>query len=182
MDFTIKERKFSFTAEYDFTAGGVSYSARKAFFSFNDHLEITSDTGQVAATVQGSFSPIRSKHDFTFGDGRMYHFECAQLWKRVFTCTGQGESYTLYEHKGLRCSVFRDERQIAAFTKNRIVYGKGNQYAVLMDSDADPLLVACMVLSISMAEDNSEDQNTVTFNVGNLGPEARPFDASWQPR
>ncbi|MDE3199852.1 MAG: hypothetical protein KGN79_02935, partial [Acidobacteriota bacterium] len=79
MEFIIKEQKLSFTAEYDFTAGGITYAARKAFFSFSDHLEITEASGKLAATVQGTFSPLRSKHGFTFSDGRSYHFECAQI-------------------------------------------------------------------------------------------------------
>lgn len=182
MEFTIVENKFSFTAEYGFVAGGSAYTARKAFFSFNDHLEIADNTGHVVATVQGSFSPLRSKHDFTLADGRTYHFECAQIWKRVFICAGAGESYTIYEHKGLRCSIFRDERQVAAFSKNRFVLGKGNEYEIRMDADADALLIACMVLSISLAEDNGDDRSTATIDLGNLGPEARPFDESWEPR
>lgn len=182
MDITIKEHKFSFTAEYDIAAGGMFYSARKAFFSFNDHLEIKNNTDHVVATVQGTFSPLHAKHDFTFADGRTYHFECRELWKHVFVCLGQGESYTLYEHKGLRCSIFRDDRQIAAFTKNRVVFASGNEYDVRADSDADALLIACMVLSISMTEDGDDGQNTVIIDIGNIGPEARPFDEAWQPR
>lgn len=182
MDITIKERKFSFTAEYDILAGETRYSARKVFFSFVDHLEVKNNTDHVVATVQGSFSPLRSKHDFALSDGRMYHFECAQLWKRVFTYDGQGENYTLYEHKGLRSSIFRDERQVAAFARNRVVLGSGNQYTVRADSDADALLIICMVLSISMAEDTGDDRNTVTVDFGNIGSEARPFDESWEPR
>lgn len=181
MNFTIKEHKFSFTAEYDFVAGGAAYSARKAFFSLNDHLEIKDAADQVVATVQGTFSPLRSKHDFALENGRTYHFECAQLWKRVFTCTSENESYTLYEHRGLRCSIFRGEEQVAAFTKNRFILGKGNEYDIRMSAGIDPLLIACMVLSISMAEDN-DGQDTATIDFGNLGPEAQPYDESWRPR
>jgi hypothetical protein len=40
------------------------------------------------------------------------------------------ETFRLYAHKGLNYSAFQNDVQIAAFTKNRIVVGKGNQYDV----------------------------------------------------
>jgi len=57
-----------------------------------------------------------------------------------------------------------------------VVLASGNEYDVRADSDADALLIACMVLSISMTEDGNDGQNTVTIDIGNIGPEARPFD------
>lgn len=181
LNVTIQERKISFTSEYDITAPGASYYARKAFFSFNDHLELQEQGGHVVAVVQGSFSPLEEKHDFKLSDGRDFHFRCAALWKRVFLCIGADASYTLYEHKGLRCSIFREDRQVAAFQKNRVVFGKGNEYEIQMDSDADLLVIVCMVLTMNMAEDNDKD-STVTVDLGRIGPEARQFDEAWEPR
>lgn len=181
MDITIQERKVSFTAEYDITTPDATYTARKAFFSLNDHLELQNAEGRVVATIQGSFSPLRDKHDFTFADGRTYLFECQKVWKQVYTCEGNGEHYTLYTHRGLQYSVFRDDRQIAAFEKNRIVWGNGNEFQVRMDSDADLILLICLVLTVN-SEDDSNQGNSLTIDLGSIGPEDRPFDEAWQPR
>lgn len=181
MDIAIKERKLSFTAEYDITAPDATYYARKAFFSLNDHLELQEAGGRVVATIQGSFSPLRDKHEFTFTDGRIYHFECEKVWKQVYTCEGNGEHYTLYQHKGLCYSIFRDDRQIAAVEKNSVVWVNGNEYQVRMDSDADLMLVVCLVLTINSEDDNNQG-NTLTIDFGSIGPEDRPFDENWQPR
>jgi hypothetical protein len=81
----------------------------------------------------------------------------------------------------LKYSIFHQDRQIAAFTKNRLVVGKGNQYEIRMDADASAILVLCLVLTVNSAE-YDDDDNTVTINLGNIGPEARPFDRSWEPR
>jgi hypothetical protein len=81
----------------------------------------------------------------------------------------------------LNRSIFRGDRQIAAYSKNRISFGKGNEYAIRMDSDADLTLILRMVLGLSMSEDN-DDQQTVNIDFGNLGPEGRPFDESWEPK
>jgi hypothetical protein len=103
------------------------------------------------------------------------------VWKRVFSCAGNGQSYVLYEHHGLRYSIFENEQQIASFLKNRVVWGNGNRYDVRMNSDADLLLVVCMVLTINSIEQYS-GQSGATVDLGNLGPEGRPYDETWVPK
>jgi len=76
----------------------------------------------------------------------------------------------LYEHKGLRYSIFDGDSQIAAFTKNRVVIGSGNEYDIQMNDDADLPLVISMVLTVNTAE-NDSDKATVTVDLGNIGPE-----------
>ena len=181
MNVTIQERKVSFAAEYDITAPAAVYYAKKAFFSLTDHLELQETGGNVVATIQGAISPLEHKHDLTLSDGRRYHMRCAEIFRRVYLCDGNLESYSLYEHKGLRCSIFREDRQVAAFTKNRVVFAQGNRYEIRIDSDADLVLILCMILTVSLSEDNNND-STVTFDLGNIGPEARPFSEDWQPR
>lgn len=181
MNVTVCEHSFSLTSEYDISAPGETYSARKTIFSFTDKLTLTTAGGREVARIEGEISPLRHKHEFFLSDGRHYHFECEKIWKQVFTCQGNGELYHLYQHKGLNYSIFKGDRQIAAFTKNRVVLGKGNEYDVRMDSDADLIVVLCMVLTINTAEHDNDD-STVTIDFGSIGPQERPFDTEWEPR
>jgi uncharacterized protein YxjI len=183
VDISIQERKFSFTSEYDISAPGTSYYAKKAYFSFNDRLQLQSSEGRILAKIRGYFSPFRNKHDFNIvEDGRSYRFWCEKIWKQTYVCEGNGEPFHLYEHKGLKYSIFQNDRQIAAFVKNRIVFGNGNKYEIRMDSDADLIVVLCMVLAINSSEEDNNNGTSVTIDLGNVGPEDRPFDASWEPR
>jgi len=177
---TVCERMISMTPEYDITAPGADYYARKAFFALNDHLELKDGEGKVIATIQGFFSLIRDKHEFQLADGRVYQYQRKQLWRPVDVCEGNGEQYLIYEHRGLKCSVFHDDRQITAFEKNRVALGNGNEYEIRMDSDADVIVILCIVLTMNSADDSNKE--TVTIDFGNIGPEARPFDESWEPR
>jgi uncharacterized protein YxjI len=181
VDVTIQEPKFSFRSEYDISAAGSNCYAWKAFFSFRDKLQIQAEDGRVLARIRGHFSFIRMKHDFEFSDGRIYRFRCEKFWRGVFRCEGNQECFRLYQHKGLRYSIFQDERQIAAFSKNRVTIGKGNRYDIQMDADADLVVLLCLVLTVNTAE-NADNKATVTVDLGNIGPEDRPFDESWQPR
>lgn len=180
MDVTIKERSISLISEYDIITPAGEYYARKEFFSFTDNLELTTASGNLVAKIEGEISPLRHKHDFHLTDGREYKFGCEKLWTRVYSCTGNGETYKLYEHRSRNYSIFKDDRQIAAFSKNLVVFGKGNQYDVRLDHDADLILIFCMVLTINSSENDDED-STVTVDLGNLTQD-HPFDESWEPR
>jgi uncharacterized protein YxjI len=182
VDVTVQERKISFTSEYDITANGKTYYARKTVLAINDHLEIKDEHGHVAATIQGLFSLIRGKHDFILADGRTYHFQTERFWKPSYSCVGSDETYTLYQHKGLKCSIFRGDRQVAAFDKNSVVFGGGNEYDIRMDSDANLMVIVCMVLTINTADYDGDQQDLISVNWGNIGPEARAFDECWEPR
>ena len=98
----------------------------------------------------------------------------------MFLCQGDKDSYRLYRHKGLKFSIFEGERQIAAFTKNRLTIGKGDRYDIRMNRDADTVIVICLALTMDVTEYDDNDA-TVTYDFGNIGPEDRPFDQSWKP-
>lgn len=179
MDVTIRERKWSFRSEYDISADASNYFARKAFL--RDRIQIQAEDGRVLAKIQGRFSPLRMKYDFELADGTTYRFWCEKLWKSVFRCEGNHVCFHMYEHKGLRYSIFEGDSQIAAFTKNRITIGKGHKYDIQMNADANLLVIISMILALNTAEDDSGSHTTVEVDLGNIGPQERAFDESWRP-
>jgi uncharacterized protein YxjI len=179
LEITIQERSLSFRSEYEIETPGSYYFAQKAIFSFPAKINLQSSDERILANIKGRFSFFRERYDFRLSDGRVFHFWCEKRWKRVFDCEGDKVSYRLYGHKGLRYSIFEDDRQIAAFAKNRVVIGKGNQYEISLNDDADCIVIICMVLAVNTSED--DDNGTVTIDVGSVGPEERPFDERWQP-
>ena len=180
MDVRIRERKFSFFVEYDIQMSDRELYAKKEWLSFNDKIKLQTSTGESVARIRGYFSPIHNRHDFLMADGRAYHFHCEKIWKQVYQCEGNGEKYRLLTHRGLKYSIFRDDRQIAAIERNRVVVGNGNEYSIQMDFDANPTVVVCMMLTVNSSDDKND--NSVTIDFGNIGPQERQFDSSWRPR
>ncbi len=180
MEVTIQESCLSFMSEYEIETPGSYYSAQKAIFSLPAKIKLQSSDERILANIQGRFSFFRERYDFTLSDGRVFRFWCQKRWRRVFDCEGDKASYRLYGHKGLKYSIFQDDRQIAAFSKNRVVIGKGNRYEISLNDDADVILIICMVLAINSSEDD-DDNTTVTIDVGSIGPEEKTFDERWQP-
>ena len=177
---TIQESNLSFRSEYEIETAGCFYHAKKAFFSFPAKLTVQSPSEQIVARIEGRFSFLREKYDFILTDSGVFHFWCEKRWKRVFECDGDGASYKIYGHKGLKYSIFQNDEQIAAFIKNRVVFGRGNRYEVQLNDDANVILIICMILGICTSEDDDNDA-TVTVDLGSIGPEEKPFDERWQP-
>lgn len=180
MNITVQRRAFSFRSEYEIETPSCIYFAQKKFFSLAARIKLFAPRDHLVATIRGQFLSFHSKYEFELTDSKTYHFECNKLWKGVFVCWSGDESFRLYRHKSLNYSIFSKDVQVAAFSKNRIVVGGGECYEIRMNEDANLIVVVCMVLAIDSSE-SEDDTATVTFDFGNIGPEDRPFDPSWEP-
>jgi len=181
---TIREHKFSLRSEYDITSDIANYTATKAILSLLAELEVRNNAGDVAATISGNFSLFRASYDFTLADARTFQYACEKIFKGVYSCIGgSGESFHLFQHRGLRYSIFKDtpagSTQIAAITRNALVICDGHEYDLLVNADDDFIVVACMVLALN-TDQFPDDNSTVTYDFGNLF-EDRKFDESWHP-
>lgn len=180
MFINVQQRNASFSPEYDIETPGCIYFAQQKFFTLKKRITLTAPRERLLAKIVGTSAFFHVHFDFDFADGRFYEFWTESNWQGVYGCENRKESYRLYRHRGFDYSIFQSDNQIAAFTRNRIKIGAGDQYDVLLNDDADPILVICMVLAIDSIE--SPDSNrTLTYDFGNVGPEDRPFDKSWAP-
>ena len=185
MDVTITEHKFSLRSTYEISGPELDLMAQRAFFSIPSMTELKTRAGEVVATIHGHVA-LMTHYTFEFADGRNYDFHTEKFWKSVFACSREGEeTYTYYQHHGLKASVFQgdgqQDRQIAALTKNAFVIGNGNEYDIRMNHDADAVVIACMVLAMNTADDDDKQNSTFNIDIGSFGPQDRAFDEAWEP-
>jgi hypothetical protein len=181
MDVSITEHTFSLRSTYDISAPGVDLAAKRAFFAIPSEIELTSRNDEVVATIYGHMS-LMTHYTFEFADGRSYDFHTEKFWKGVYACSREGEeTYTYYQHHGLRASIFQQDRQIAALRKNAFVIGDGNEYDICMNHDADVVVIACMVLAMNTADNDDKQDSTFNIDFGSIGPQDRAFDDAWVP-
>ncbi len=182
MDVTIQERSMSFVFKYDIDTPRGRWYARQEFLELFNVIDLSeSEDGPAIAKLKSQFSPLHHRWEFDLADGRTVQFECVDLLRQVYECRYGSDVLTLYRHHGLNHSIFSGERQIAAYSKNRVSFGDGNEYQIRMDSDADMTLIVCMVLALSVTKDNDE-KKAVNIDIGSLGPQGRAFDEAWEPR
>jgi hypothetical protein len=180
MDVSIQEKSFSFGVQYKIQTPEKTMHASKKIFSLLTHIDLFSASDSLLATISGE-SFLRSIYSIKSTDGKSYIYRCEKLWKGVFVCEGESETYHLYTHRGLRYSIFKADTQIASLEKERIVIGNGNKYDLRMNSDASLVLLTSMVLALNSVNGDDQNDNTVTYDFGNIGPEDRPFDENWKP-
>jgi len=180
MFINIQQRNFSFRAEYDIETPACIYFAQKKSFSLRSQIGVFATSGEQIVRIVGSLGLFRANYHFDFADGRFYEFFSEKIWNRVFVCENSKESYKLYGHQGFDYSIFRNDTQIAAFTRNSIKIGAGDQYDVRLNDDVDKFLVICMVLVMDDTE-NADTNSMMTYEVGQIGPEEKAFDSRWQP-
>ena len=99
-----------------------------------------------------------------------------KVLERCFPLRKRRRVFTLYQHKGLNYSIFKNDSQIAAFSKNSVKIGKGDRYEIQMNDDASLVIVICLALTVNDSE-NEDDDATVTYDLGNIA-EDRQFDRS----
>lgn len=177
---TIQQREFSWRSEYEIETPSCIYFAQKKYLSLLGQIKLFAPRERLVASIKRYFSWFRPKYDFEQTDGPTYGFRCEKAWRGVYVCENAGESSHLYQHKGLNFSIFQNDVQIAAFTKKRVKIGAGDCYEIRMNDDANLIVIVCMTIAIDSSEFD-DDPSTVTYDFGNISPEARPFDNSWEP-
>jgi len=180
MQMNVRRGTGSLGSEYEIETPGCLYFAKQKFFSLKKRITLTGPRERPVAQIAGTTAFFHSHFDFDLADGKSYEFWTESTWKGVYCCGNKLESYRLYRHKGLDYSIFQSDVQIAAFTKNKIEIGNSDQYEVLLNDDANPVLIICMALTIDVLESPTSGPG-VTYDAGNIGPEERPFDRSWLP-
>ncbi len=180
MNVQIQERIFSLRAEYDIVSDSGNFFGQKAIFSLGTHIEIRDLAGTTVVTIQTN-SLFNIGYSITFADGRIFDFHLQKFWTSLYRCEGPSEPpLTWVQHRGLRWSVLKNDRQVAALTKNAWVVGSGNEYQIAMNHDADMLLIVAMTLAINTASHDDNNDSSITFDFGSLLQD-RPYDESWRP-
>jgi uncharacterized protein YxjI len=180
MEVTIQQAVSSPPSRYEIETPACIYHATKKWLSLHGKVELFAPRDRLVATIVGKPVFFSASFNFELTDGREYQFWLEKNWRGVYLCEGGEEKFQLYRHKGLDYSIFQAEVQIAAFSKNKITIGAGDHYDLRLNDDANLVVILCMVLAIDVAE--SEGANSsVTYDMGNVGPEERPFDQKWVP-
>lgn len=180
MDVSIQEKSVSFGIGYVIETPQSTLQAHKKILSLLPHITLQSADDSTIATITG-WSFVRSNFTIDIAGVGIYKYHTEKLWKGVDICEGDTGPFHLYRHKGVRYSVFQNDRQVAAFSKNRLIIGNGRNFDLRVNSDVNLNLIISMVLCLNTEDGDDETDNAVTYDFGSLGPEDRKFDEAWRP-
>ncbi|QNR25153.1 LURP-one-related/scramblase family protein [Croceimicrobium hydrocarbonivorans] len=160
-----------------------SYKARVSLFRlFLAEIILSNTEGALVAKIERKFNWLNAKYSITGLHPNVLTFRTRQIWKMHFACQLGPDRYEIYGHKGRRVSVFLNEQQVAYFDKAAVSWFNGDNYKIVANDDCDPGLLICFVLIWDNFFSSKSEGNTVTFDFGNIGLEARKFDENWIPK
>jgi hypothetical protein len=137
------------------------------------------DDSEPRLTLKKRFSLIKASYDIRRG-GDVFPFTTISVLKHHYTCTIGADRYDIYGHRGRKYSIFKNDRQVAWWDKAAVTWFAGDNYRITADNNADreALIAFCLIIDNFRSDDHNE---TVSYDVGNLGFQAKKFDPEWQP-
>ncbi|MGX5817198.1 hypothetical protein ACWKWU_03330 [Chitinophaga lutea] len=184
MQIDIRQAAISLRDKYRiFIKGQETHKASTSLFKWNPEIMLTR-TGEEshAFTMVRNWRFFRNSYTIVRPGNSRLVFESKSRWKPHYYCLVGADYYEVFGHRGRKYSVFKNDRQIAWWDKNAVSLGEGDCYTILADNDCDFELLISFCLIIDHIYFDDKDGNMLSIDLGNIGPQVRKFDETWQPK
>ena len=183
MEIDINQKKISIGDKYKiFIDGQHRHKASSKIFRLLSEIELYEwDSEFPRMRINKRFNLITAKYDITKDDGSVYEFRTTSFWKGHYQCICGADVYDIYAHRGRKYSVYKNDVQVAWWTKQAVSYFSGDNYKIIADrnSDYNLLISFCLIIDNYRSEG---DKKAINIDIGRIGPQARTFDVNWQPK
>lgn len=183
MYITIRQKKMSIRDRYQImTDGRDSHYAKTKLLRLFAEIDLFKNESPVPAiTVKRKFSWLRPTFDFYLQDGRTARFQTKSLRKSHYQVLDRNDLYDIFNHRGRKFSIFKNDIQIAWWDKDAFSVMEGDNYQMIADYDANAEMLMAICLTIDNAK-NNKDGKLMKVDLGNVLWEGRKFDPAWLPR
>lgn len=183
MEIDINQKKIAVGDKYKiFIDGQQTYTAATELFRLLAVIHLMDATGAHRLTINRRFAWFKASYDIILNEGADLEFRTKSFWKRHFQCQYRSDVFDIYSHRGRKYSVFKNNNQIAWWNKQAVTWFEGDNYKIITDRDSNVELVIAFCLIIDNHSSNDKGNNSMTIDFGNIGPQARAFDKTWQPK
>ncbi|NIK92847.1 hypothetical protein GZ212_11845 [Mangrovimonas sp. CR14] len=184
MTIDINQHKIAISDKYNiYVDNELTYKSRtKLFRFFLSEIILSNFQDRQIATIERKFDWLKAKYIFSGHDVGDWTFRTIRIWKMHYKCQIGKDSYDIYGHKGRKVSIFKNDQQIAWFDKSAVSWFEGDNYHLIANDNCNPILLTSFVLIWDNFFNNDSENSTVTYDFGNIGPEARKFDRNWRPK
>ena len=183
MEIDIHQKEIALGNKYEIFLNGLpAYAASTELLQLYTVINLMDYVGQVQKLkIHRRPALFASKYDINLPDGSVLEFRTKSFWKNHFQCAAGPDRFDIYGHRGRKFSIFKNERQVAWWTKEAISWFEGDTYRIIADNDSDYELYIAFCLIIDHYAGRKNGNNMITIDLGSIG-QARKFDPAWQPR
>ncbi|MDM1494676.1 hypothetical protein [Myroides odoratimimus] len=132
----------------------------------------------------GLFKP--AKYILTDQHGNTARLEMLSYWKTHYQCHYNYKVYDIYAHRGLKCSIFENRKQIAWWDKERISISYADNYFMIANNDVNQELLIAFCLAYDDYHFEPAEyrrhfiRDKIKLSIGNIFFEKRKFDKNWK--
>ena len=184
MEIDINQKKISIGDKYQiFTDGLQTHTATRQLFKLLPEVNLFDNSGDRARmTINKRLSWLKAKYDITRWDNNVFQFRTKSIWRLHYQCQFGPDMYDIYGHRGRKYSIYKNDTQVAWWNKNAVAWFAGDNYKIIANKDCDVDLIISFCLIVDNFSSDDHDGNTVTYDFGNIGFQAKKFDNAWQPK
>lgn len=162
--------------------GQLRFVSTKRFLTLSKREIIIKDTDESElARIQQKWSWFYPRYSIWLTAGELYIFETkCSLWERKFCCANSKEVLEILEHNKRRFSVFRGQRQIAAFWKDVFTLFGQYRFRMVAEDDENALLLAAVVLLCHSTIRYYDEGDGGLLEIDlRFAAERQPFNTAW---
>lgn len=182
MELNIKQKKLTFFIdEYAiYESDDLIYQAKSVFFSIPKKVKVYDKSDIERITLTKALTFIHPEFDIIFSGGTHLSLE-GKSWMYDYLILRVPEgTFEIHHQKGLTLAIFLNDEQVAEITKNRVAYLGGDEYKIVANSDMSKELLIGICLAWDL--NDFDNENSVTINLGNIGPVKKKSEPDWQPK
>lgn len=184
MEIDINQKKISIGDKYKiFIDGQQTHFASRQLFRLLPEIRLYEAGSECEKmTVKKRLSFFKARYDITRWDNNVLEFRTISFWKLHYQCQVGADTYDIYGHRGRKYSIYKNDKQVAWLSKAAVSWFAGDNYKIIADRDCDAELLISFCLVIDNFRNDNHDGSTVTYDIGHIGPQAKKFDPTWQPK
>ncbi|MGN7784471.1 hypothetical protein ACTJIJ_08090 [Niabella sp. 22666] len=184
MEIDINQNKISIGEKYQiFVAGQQTHSASTKLFRWLAEIDLFENaSNRPRYVIKKKWTFLNASFDLTRWDDNVLEFRTKSFWKHHYFCKVGQDLFEIFGHRGRKYSVYKNDKQIAWWDKRAVAWFNGDNYKIIADKDCDHELIISFCLMIDNTQSNDNDVNILTIDIGNIGPQAKKFDPTWQPK
>ena len=184
MEIDINQKKISIGAEYRiYLNGNEKYFATKKLFRFLGEINLFDTSGGKSKyQMKQNWSWFKLSYDLIKFDNNKFELRTENIWKLHYKCQVGQDLYEIFGHRGRKYSIYKNDEQIAWWDKEAVSWFSGDNYKLIANKDSEIELLICFCLIMDNAKSQNDEGNTMTYDFGNIGPQAKKFNPNWKPK
>jgi uncharacterized protein YxjI len=184
MEIDINQKKISFGDKYQiFIDGQQTHFASTKLSRWLAEINLfKNNNSRSTYLIKKRWAFFNTSFDLTTWDNNVLEFRTKSFWKNHYFCQVGQDLFEIYGHRGRKYSIYKNDKQVAWWDKQAVAWFNGDNYKIIADKDGDHELIIAFCLIIDNTLSNDNEGNTLTIDIGNVGPQAKKFDTNWKPK